>query len=63
MLAVLLLAGASIAASSCVWWLCRGWLFDAPWEEAAAHRVAAWFGVGALLQLGMLTALAVRALL
>lgn len=63
MLLAILLFGICFTISSSLWWLLRGWLFDAPWEEEVSHRVAAWFGAGTLVQLGMLTALAVRALL
>lgn len=60
---VLLLIGASCAASACVGWILRGLTLYSPWEEAAAYRMAAIFGAGALAQIGLLMAIAVRALL
>ncbi len=60
---VLLLIGASFAASSCVYWILHGLTRFAPWEEAAAYRMAAIFGASAVAQVGLMLAIAVRALL
>jgi hypothetical protein len=60
---VLLLIGASFAASACVGWILRGLTLYSPWEEAAAYRMAAIFGASALAQIGLLLAIAARALL